>query len=76
MLPTNVKYDRDTKLVGLLGYPRGFSLPPLIQNALYQAADINAGFLPMEVEDTPENLDKFFEAVRTLNIRGFISTMP
>lgn len=76
MLPTNVKYDRDTKLVGLLGYPLGFSLTPLIQNALYQAADINAVFLPMEVEDTPENLDKFFEAVRTLNIRGFISTMP
>jgi shikimate dehydrogenase len=30
----------------------------------------------MEVEDTPENLDRFFDAVRILNMRGFISTMP
>lgn len=72
----NVKYDCDTKLLGLLGYPLAHSIASPIHNGLYRFGDINAVMLPMEQEDLPGNLDRFFEAVKTLRIQGFIVTMP
>lgn len=72
----NATYDRDTKLLGLLGYPLGHSITPAIHNQLYRFAGINAVMLPMELENTPGKLERFLDAVQTLRIRGFIVTMP
>lgn len=71
-----ILYNRDTRLLGLLGCPLGHSVVPRVHNALYQYAGINAVMLPMEVEDAADSLDRFFSAVRTLRILGFIVTMP
>lgn len=71
-----IHYNRETKLLGLLGYPLGHTIAPFIHNALYRFAGINAVMLPMELEDAPGNLARFFDAVRTLRIAGFIVTMP
>jgi len=76
MIAMNVKYDTKTRLLGMLGYPLGHSVTSIVHNALYQWGDINAIFIPMEIEDKPGNLDRFFDAVDTLNILGFSVTMP
>lgn len=76
MSTTILPYGRGTELLGLLGCPLGHSVTPRIHNTLYQLIGLNAVMLPMELEDAPGNLDRFFEAVRTLRIRGFIVTMP
>ena len=71
-----IPYNWDTKLLGLLGWPLGHSIVPRVHNALYRYAGINAVLLPIELEDAPGNLDRFFSAVRTLRMGGFIVTMP
>lgn len=71
-----VRYNRDTKLFGLVGYPLGHSVVPTVYNAIYRYGQINALMVPMELEDAEGNLDRFFEAVRTLKIGGFLVTMP
>lgn len=71
-----IPYNRETKLLGLLGDPLGHSIVPRVHNKIYQYAGINAVLLPMEMEDAAGNLDRFFDAVRTLRIHGFIVTMP
>lgn len=76
MTAANVKYDRETKLLGLLGYPLGHSIAAAIHNEVYRSVGINAVLLPMELEDHPGNLGRFLEAVKTLRMRGFIVTMP
>jgi len=76
MNATNIRYDRDTKLLGLLGFPLAHSIAAPIHNGLYRFANINATMLPMELEDAPGKLDRFFAAVETLRIQGFIVTMP
>lgn len=60
----------------MLGYPLGHSVTSIVHNAMYQWGNINAIFIPMEVEDKPGNLDKFFDAVDTFHVLGFSVTMP
>lgn len=72
----SIEYGKDTKLLGLLGDPLGHSIVPRLHNGLYQFGGINAVLLPMELKDGPGALDRFFSAVQTLHIRGFIVTMP
>lgn len=72
----NIKYDHETKLLGLLGYPLAHSIAAPIHNGLYRFGKINAVMLPMELKNEPGNLERFFSAVETLRIQGFIVTMP
>lgn len=76
MITTNVKYDTKTRLLGMLGYPLGHSVTSIVHNAMYQWGDINAVFIPMEVEDKPGNLERFFDAVDIFHVLGFSVTMP
>lgn len=76
MITMNVKYNTETRLLGLLGYPLDHSITSIVHNAMYQFGDLNAVFVPFELEDTPGALDRFFDAVKTLNILGFSVTMP
>nr|WP_326165322.1 shikimate dehydrogenase [uncultured Oscillibacter sp.] len=76
MITTNVKYDTETRLLGLLGHPLDHSITSVVHNAMYQFGDLNAVFIPFELEDAPGALDRFFDAVKTLGILGFSVTMP
>lgn len=60
----------------MLGYPLDHSVTSIVHNAMYQWGDINAVFIPMEIEDKPGTLDRFFAAVDTFHVLGFSVTMP
>ncbi len=55
-----------TQLYGVLGHPVAHSLSPVMQNAAFAAAGIDAAYLPLPVP--PERL---FEAIRGAHAMGF-----
>ncbi|ABA89431.1 shikimate 5-dehydrogenase [Syntrophotalea carbinolica DSM 2380] len=61
-------------LYGIVGYPLGHSLSPLLHNTAFQDLDLPGVLLPMDTE--PEKLTTFIDAVRLLNIRGCCVTIP
>lgn len=61
-----------TRVYGVIGNPVGHSLSPLLQNTGFQAAKIDAVYLPFLVND----LRDFLKAVPELGIRGFSVTIP
>ncbi|MBD5538802.1 MAG: shikimate dehydrogenase [Desulfovibrio sp.] len=61
-------------LYGVIGWPLGQSLSPLVHNTGFRALDIPAVYLRWEVP--PERLDVFLGAVRLLDIRGCSVTIP
>lgn len=61
-------------LYGVIGYPLGHSLSPLLHSTAFQLLDIPAALLPWPVE--PKNLPAFMEAFRLLNIQGCCVTIP
>jgi shikimate dehydrogenase len=61
-------------LYGVVGFPLGHSLSPLLHNTAFRELGIPAVYLPWSVE--PEKLPAFVEAVRLLNIRGASVTIP
>lgn len=46
----------DTKVFGLIGNPVGHSKGPVIHNAAFAAAGVNAVYVPFLVDDMPEFL--------------------
>jgi shikimate dehydrogenase len=76
MVTTNVKYNTKTQILGILGFPLDHSVTSIVHNAMYQYGNINAIFYPLEIENKPGNLDRFFEAFKTLKMKGFSVTMP
>jgi 3-dehydroquinate dehydratase / shikimate dehydrogenase len=66
------KLSRKTRVYGVIGDPIGHSLSPRLHNAGFQAAKIDAVFLPFLVRD----LKDFLSAIRPLGIRGFAITLP
>lgn len=63
-----------TQLYGIIGYPLGHSLSPLLHDHAFQQAGIPGVYLPWSL--TPDKLDAFFQAVRTLPISGGNITIP
>ena len=61
-------------LYGVIGWPLGQSLSPLIHNTGFRALGIPAVYLRWEIP--PEGLPVFMDAVRILNIRGCSVTIP
>lgn len=45
------RIDRGTAITGLMGKPVGHSISPMIQNRAFEFADVNAVYLPFEVDD-------------------------
>jgi 3-dehydroquinate dehydratase/shikimate dehydrogenase len=45
------RIDMRTEIFGIIGKPVGHSLSPRIHNAAFAAADLNAVYIPMEVQD-------------------------
>jgi shikimate dehydrogenase len=61
-------------LYGVVGFPLGHTLSPLLLNAAFRELGIPAVYLAWPVE--PDKLPRFVEAVRLLNIRGASVTIP
>ena len=64
--------DTDTNLYGVIGNPIRHSLSPLMHNAAFSAAGINAAYLAFAVTDLARALD----GVRSLGMRGLSVTIP
>ncbi len=70
----HLKYDTETMILGVIGYPLEHTFVPKVYNALYEKFRINAVYLPFSIR--PEDLEGFFRTVDILNIPGFGVTMP
>lgn len=66
------KLTSKTRVYGVIGDPIGHSLSPRLHNAGFQAAKVDAVFLPFLVRD----LKDFLSAIKPLGIRGFAVTLP
>ncbi|MFW6022184.1 MAG: shikimate dehydrogenase [Halanaerobiaceae bacterium] len=66
--------DVNTKIVGLIGYPLGHSISPLLHNYTIETEKMNYIYLPFSIK--PENLQEGIEGMRALNIRGVNVTIP
>ena len=62
------------ELYGVIGYPLGHSMSPLMHNTAFRALEIPGVFFSWPIE--PARLASFVEAVRTLDIRGCSVTIP
>lgn len=63
-----------TKLTGLLGYPLGHSMSPVMQNAAFEYCSMNRIYIPVEVK--PENLETVVRGISKMNFDGFNVTIP
>ncbi|WP_374044702.1 shikimate dehydrogenase, partial [uncultured Desulfovibrio sp.] len=61
-------------LYGVIGWPLGQSLSPLVHNTGFRALGIPAVYLRWEI--APERLAAFMDALRLLDIRGCSVTIP
>ena len=67
-----MKIDQHTKLYGVVGYPIGHSMSPVMQNAAFSAKDLNAVYLAFETKD----IEGCLNSMKTLGIRGMSVTIP
>jgi len=69
------RINRDTKIFGLLGNPIGHSYSPLLFNGLFGLGNINAVYLPFEIE--AQYLRRDFSLIKSfLKPGGFSVTSP
>lgn len=68
------KVNSKTKYIGLLGYPLGHSISPVMQNAAFESRDINYLYMPIELKK--EDLEHVVEAMPKMNFAGFNVTIP
>ncbi len=64
-----------TKLAGVIGWPLGHSLSPVMHNAVYAALGLDWVYVPLEVSDEV-GLRRLVAAIRSLPFVGFNVTMP
>lgn len=69
-----MKINIETKLFGLLGYPLGQSLSPLMQNAAFEELSLNNLYILIEVSN--ENLETVIQGISKMNFGGFNITKP
>ncbi|MGB6409249.1 MAG: shikimate dehydrogenase [Planococcus donghaensis] len=62
------------KWYAVIGDPISHSLSPFMHETWFAEHDIDAAYLPIHVE--PAQLEKSFEAMKTLGISGFNITLP
>lgn len=68
------KIDHDTDVYGVIADPIGNSLSPLVHNAAFRAAGVNATYVPFRVPS--EALESFVEDVPRLEVKGLSVTIP
>ncbi len=64
--------NRATKVYGVLGYPLGHSLSPLMMNAALRRESVNAVYLPLLARDPADIL----KHAHTMPLSGFSVTQP
>ena len=67
-----MKVNGETQVYGLLGHPVAHSLSPLIQNAAFNALNINAVYAAFDVKNLPHAVS----GLRGLNFKGVNITLP
>jgi shikimate dehydrogenase len=67
-----MKVDQHTKLYGVVGYPIGHSMSPVMQNAAFSAKGLNAVYLAFETKD----IEGCLKGMKTLGISGMSVTIP
>lgn len=73
------KIDMNTAVYGVMGYPVMHSLSPCVHNAWFEAAGVNAVYIPFEVHDPAAFLNRMVHPkTRELdwNLRGLSVTAP
>ncbi len=71
--------DEQTEIYGIVGNPVSHSVSPFMHNAAFKLHDLNAVYIPFEVETLDEFIAKFIrEETREirLNFKGFSVTIP
>jgi 3-dehydroquinate dehydratase/shikimate dehydrogenase len=71
--------DADTRLLGVIGWPVGHSLSPLIHNAALARGGLNAVYLPLSVRPEGPTLERFLDGCLDrawLHASGFSVTVP
>ncbi len=63
-----------SELYGIIGFPLGHSMSPLMHNTGFQTLGHPGVMLPWSIE--PKDLEIFVKAMRVLNIRGCSVTIP
>lgn len=63
-----------TQVYGIIGYPVAHSRSPVMQNAAFQAAGIDAAYVPFEV--APAQLAMAVAGLRALGVCGWNVTIP
>ncbi|MEN3014006.1 MAG: shikimate dehydrogenase [Endomicrobiia bacterium] len=69
-----MKIDAKTKLLGIIGYPIGHSLSPVLHSMLAKKYGLNYVYLAFEV--SPSMFKNIKEAILTFNICGLNVTVP
>ena len=69
-----MKVDINTKMITLLGTPLGQSFAARMQNAGYEAADLNMLYFYTETDQ--EHLGDIVNGIRHMNFAGFAVTKP
>lgn len=67
-------FDINTRILGLVGYPLGHSISPLLHNSSIKKLGLNYIYLPFQVEE--ERLREAIEGLKALNFRGVNVTIP
>lgn len=63
-----------TRVFGIIGWPVSHSLSPVMQNAAFRAAEIDAVYVPFPVE--PDQLETSVAGLRAMKICGINVTIP
>lgn len=71
--------NKETQVFGLVGQPVAHSISPVVHNAAFKAANMNAVYLPFEVANVIRFVDEMIEPRSRLlewNLRGLSVTAP
>jgi 3-dehydroquinate dehydratase/shikimate dehydrogenase len=71
--------DSDTQLYGVIGDPIAHSKSPAVHNACFAAAGMNKLYLPLHIEGSQNEFDRFMHNIMTrqwLGFRGLSVTIP
>ncbi|MFW5998198.1 MAG: shikimate dehydrogenase [bacterium] len=66
--------DVNTKKLGLIGYPLGHSISPLLHNSAFKQMALNYVYLAFQIK--PEELVQGIKGIKALDIKGVNVTIP
>jgi shikimate dehydrogenase len=73
-LPRKLRISGTTRIAGVVGYPIAHTLSPVMQNAAFASARIDAVYLPFSIR--PEALKAFLRTMADIGALGLNVTIP